>query len=79
MICLLKTFFGYFKSQYTSEEELIIRLLSQKIYERQLRENQICKPNILKLSHQDHWKNTENRRIVVVCYTKKNAKHSSTT
>ena len=54
MICLLKTFFGYFKSQYTSEEELIIRLLSQKIYERQLRENQICKPNILKLSHQDH-------------------------
>ena len=39
-----------------------MRLMSQKLYERQLREDQICKPNILKLGHQNHRKNTENRK-----------------
>ena len=29
--------------------------------------------------HQSHGKNTENRKIIAVDYTKKNAKHSSTT
>ena len=53
--------------------------MSQNFFERQLWEDQICKPNILKLDHQNHWKNTENRKIVIVDYTKKNAKHSSTT
>ena len=37
-----------------------MRLMLQKLYERQLREDQICKPNISKLGHQNYWKNTEN-------------------
>ena len=53
--------------------------MSQKLYEKQLSEDQICKPNILTLGHQNHWKNIKNRKIIVVDYTKKNAKHSLTT
>ena len=40
--------------------------MSQKPYERQLWEDQICKPNILKVGHQNHWKNTENRKNIAV-------------
>ena len=43
-----------------------MRLTSQKLYKRQLWEDQIGKPNVLKLGH---WKN-----FIVVDYTKKNAK-----
>ena len=45
--------------------------MSHKLYWRQLWGDQICKPNILKLGHQNHWKNTKNRKIIVVDYTKK--------
>ena len=51
-----------------------MRLISLKHYERQLWEDQICEHNILKLGHQNHWKNTENRKIIVVVYTKKERK-----
>ena len=47
--------------------------MSQHIYERQLWEDQICKPSVLKLGHQNHWENTESRKIIVAHYTKKNA------
>ena len=53
--------------------------MSQKLYERLLWEDQISKPNILKLGHQNHWKNIESRKNFVADCTKKNAKHSSTT
>ena len=53
--------------------------MSQEFYLRKLWEDQICKPNILKLGHQNNWKNTENTKIIVVDFTKKNRKHSSAT
>ena len=44
--------------------------MSEKLYERQLWEGQICKPNILKLGHQNHWKNTENKNYCGSLYKK---------
>ena len=56
-----------------------MRLMSQKSYRMENYNKIKCaRPNILKLGHQNYCKNTENRKIIVPVYTKKNTKHSST-